>query len=115
MKKYILQGVIVWGAIGLLWLLFMYSNSKISDKEKEYQAKIDSLQIEIGLNKIKIDSLTSAKLVLDSMVAVNKGKLNEVSKKAETYRKKYNEEHTRISNMSNDIIISEFTAAFDYN
>ena len=115
MKKYILQGVIVWGAIGLLWLLFMYSNSKISDKEKEYQVKIDSLQTQIKINNIKIDSLTSAKLVLDSMVVVNKDKLNKVSKKAEKYRKKYNEEHTRISNMSNDIIISEFTAAFNYD
>ena len=112
MKKYIIQAVTVWGAIGLIWLLFIYNNTSISDKEKEYQNKIDSLKIEIGLNKIKIDSLTSAKLVLDSLVAIDKVKLNEVSKKSETYRKKYNEEHNRISDMSDDDIISEFTAAF---
>jgi len=112
MKKYIIQGVIVWGAIGLLWLLFTYTGLKKSSKEKEYQAKINSLQIEIGLNKAKIDSLSSAKLVLDSLVAIDKAKLNEVSKKAETYRKKYNEEHNRLIDMSDDDIISEFTAAF---
>ena len=112
MKRYIIQAVIVWGAIGLIWLLFIYNNTSISNKEKEYQAKIDSLQIEIGLNKAKIDSLSSAKLVLDSLVAMDKAKLNEVSKKAEIYRKKYNEEHNRLTDMSDDDIISEFTAAF---
>ena len=112
MKKYILQGVIIWGAIGLLWFLFIYNNSKVSNKEKYYQDKIDSLQIEIGLNKNKIDSLSAAKVILDSIVAVDKAKLTEVSKKAETYRKKYNEEHNRISDMSDDDIIREFTAAF---
>jgi len=112
MKKYILQGVVIWGTIGLLWFLFVYNNSKISNKEKYYQDKIDSLQIEIGLNKNQIDSLSAAKVVLDSIVAVDKAKLTEVSKKAETYRKKYNEEHNRISDMSDDDIIREFTAAF---
>ena len=112
MKKYILQGVIIWGAIGLLWFLFVYNNSKVSNKEKYYQDKIDSLQIEIGLNKNQIDSLSAAKVVLDSIVAVDKAKLTEVSRKAETYRKKYNEEHNRISDMSDDDIIREFTAAF---
>jgi len=112
MKKYILQGVVIWGTIGLLWFLFVYNNSKISNKEKYYQDKIDSLQIEIGLNKNQIDSLSAAKVVLDSIVAVDKAKLTEVSRKAETYRKKYNEEHNRISDMSDDDIIREFTAAF---
>ena len=111
MRKYIIQAVILWGTVGLLWFLFVYDNVDNS-KEKYYQDKIDSLQIEIGLNKSKIDSLSSAKLVLDSMVAVDKAKLTEVSKKAETYRKKYNEEHNRISDMSDDDIIREFTAAF---
>ena len=113
MKKYIIQGVIVWGAIGLLWLLFTYTGLKKSSKEKEYQDKIDSLQIEIGLNKAKIDSLSSAKLVLDSLVAVDKAKLTEVAKKAAAYKDKYDKEHDRLTDMSDDDVISEFTAAFN--
>ena len=113
MKKYIIQGVIVWGAIGLLWLLFTYTDLKKSSKEKEYQAKIDSLQIEIGLNKAKIDSLSSAKLVLDSLVAVDKAKLTEVAKKAAAYKDKYDKEHNHLNDMSDDDVISEFTAAFN--
>ena len=113
MKKYIIQGVIVWGAIGLLWLLFTYTSLKKSSKEKEYQDKIDSLQIEIGLNKAKIDSLSSAKLVLDSLVAVDKAKLTEVAKKAAAYKDKYDKEHNRLNDMSDDDVISEFSKAFE--
>ena len=112
MKRYIIQAVIIWGAIGLIWLLFIYNNTSISDKEKEYQNKIDSLKIEIGLNKIKIDSLTSAKLVLDSLMAVDKIRLTEVAKKAAAYKDKYDKEHNRLNDMSDDDVISEFTAAF---
>ena len=37
----------------------------------------------------------------------------ETAKKAEAYRKKYNEEVTHITDMSDDSVISEFTAAFE--
>lgn len=111
MRKYIIQAVILWGTVGLLWFLFVYDNVDNS-KEKYYQDKIDSLQIEIGLNKNKIDSLTAAKVVLDSLIAIDKNKLADIAKKAKEYKDKYNEEHNRISDMSDDDIIREFTAAF---
>ena len=113
MEKYIAQAVTIWVSIFLVWFLFFYNDSGLSSKDKEYQAKIDSLQNKITLNQTQIDSLTLAQLNLDSLYSVNKGKLNEISKKAEIYKQKYNEERNRINAMSNDDIVREFTTTFE--
>jgi hypothetical protein len=112
MKTFLLQ-LVIFCLLGIvIYGLYNYKLKYNFVKEKEYQNKIDSLQTEIGLNKIKIDSLSTAKIFLDSLVAVDKAKLIKVAKRAEIYRKKYNEEYNRLNDMSDDDIISEFTATF---
>ena len=50
--------------------------------------------------------------VLDSLIAIDKAKLADVAEKAKQYKNQYEKERNRINNMSDDDIISEFTAAF---
>ena len=115
MNRYIIQALILWGAIGLIWFLFMYEKDPYVDREAEFKHRIDSLNIEIQAGKAKIASLDSANHVLDSLVIQDKAQLTEIAQKAEVYKQKYNEEHNRILDMSDDSIVSEFTAAFDYD
>ena len=112
MKNLAIQSAIVWAAIGLLWFLFIYKNGYTNDNIEKYQKTIDSLALEIGKKDVVIASLDSSRVILDSLVGLNKVKLAETAKKAEAYRKKYNEEVTHISDMSDDSVINEFTAAF---
>jgi chromosome segregation ATPase len=112
MKRYIVQGVVLWGAIGILWYLFIYNKNPYEDREAEFQQRIDSLKLQIELGKTEIDSLSRLNRILDSTILQDKAQLTEVAKKAETFKNKYNEEQNRISDMSDDNIISEFTAAF---
>jgi uncharacterized protein HemX len=113
MKRYIVQGLLLWGAIGLLWYLFIYNKNPYEDREAEFQQRIDSLRLQIELGKTEIDSLSRLNRILDSTILQDKAQLTEVAKKAETFKNKYNEEQNRISDMSDDNIISEFTAAFE--
>ena len=115
MKRYIAQVVTVWGALILIWFLFIKDSDPYIDREAEFQHRIDSLNLEIQAGKAKIASLDSANHVLDSLVIKDKAQLTEIARKAEVYKQKYNEEHNRILDMSDDSIISEFTAAFDYD
>jgi len=115
MKRYIAQVVTVWGALILIWFLFIKDSDPYIDREAEFQHRIDSLNLEIQAGKAKIASLDSANHVLDSLVIKDKAQLTEIARKAEVYKQKYNEEHNRILDMSDDNIISEFTAAFDYD
>jgi uncharacterized coiled-coil DUF342 family protein len=46
-------------------------------------------------------------------VTENKTKLSGLKYKADLYKTKYNEEHNRINNLSNDALVSEFTNAFN--
>ena len=113
MKRYIGQIVVVGGALVLLWFLFIRDNDPYIDREAEFKQRIDSLRQEIQAGKAKIASLDSANHVLDSIVLKDKAALSDIAEKAEEYKQKYNEEHSRITNLSNDSIVSEFTAAFN--
>ena len=113
-KDYIL---LVIGSIlvGTLYFHWMDKLSTESDKVIQYKKTIDSLQNQIVLNNIKINTLDSIKNTLDSQVIENKKQLSNIANKANYYRRKYNEEHSRIIDLSNDAIISEFSAIFDYD
>ena len=113
MKKYIIQALILWGAIGLCYFLFIYKGVSSNGRIAQYQATIDSLTLEIGKKDITIASLDSTRSVLDSLVVLDKAKLAETAQKAAAYREKYNEELSHINDMSDDAVISEFTAAFN--
>jgi len=112
MKKFILQLVIACLLGVIIYGLFTYKQGYSSDKDKQYQKTIDSLQLEIGKKDTMISTLDSTRKILDSLIIVDKAKLADIAEKAKKYKKQYEQEHNRINNMSDDDIISEFTAAF---
>ena len=112
MKKFILQLVIVCLLGVIIYGLFIYKQGYSSDKDKQYQKTIDSLQLEIGKKDTIISTLDSTRKVLDSLIAIDKAKLADIAEKAKQYKNQYEKERNRINNMSDDDIISEFTAAF---
>jgi len=112
MKNFILQLVIACLIGILIYGLFIYKQGYSSDKDKQYQKTIDSLQLEIGKKDTMISTLDSTRKILDSLIIIDKAKLADIAEKAKKYKKQYEQEHNRINNMSDDDIISEFTAAF---
>jgi anaerobic C4-dicarboxylate transporter len=112
MKKFILQLVIACLLGILIYGLFTYKQGYSSDKDKQYQKTIDSLQLEIGKKDTMISTLDSTRKILDSLIIIDKAKLADIAEKAKKYKKQYEQEHNRINNMSDDDIISEFTTAF---
>jgi len=105
------------GYIGLVLLIVNILNINPNfrlDKQNEILSKkIDSLQANIDSNKVKIAQLDSVATVYKQQVIEDKTKLSGLKYKADLYKTKYNEEHNRITNLSNDALVSEFTNAFD--
>ena len=105
------------GYVGLVLLIVNILNINPNfrlDKQNEILSrKIDSLQANIDSNKVKIAQLDSVATVYKQQVIEDKTKLSGLKYKADLYKTKYNEEHNRINNLSNDALVSEFTNAFD--
>ena len=105
------------GYIGLVLLIVNILNINPNfrlDKQNEILSrKIDSLQANIDSNKVKIAQLDSVATVYKKQVIEDKTKLSGLKYKADLYKTKYNEEHNRITNLSNNALVSEFTNAFD--
>ena len=105
------------GYIGLVLLIVNIFNINPNfrlDKQNEILSKkIDSLQANIDSSKVKIAQLDSVTTVYKQQVIEDKIKLSGLKHKADLYKTKYNEEHNRITNLSNDTLVSEFTNAFD--
>jgi uncharacterized coiled-coil DUF342 family protein len=105
------------GYVGLVLLIVNILNINPNfrlDKQNEILSKkIDSLQANIDSNKVKIAQLDSVATVYKQQVIEDKTKLSGLKYKADLYKTKYNEEHNRITNLSNDALVSEFTNAFD--
>ena len=112
MKKFILQLVLACLLGTIIYGLFTYKQGYSSDKTKQYQKTIDSLQLEISKKDTIISTLDSTRKILDSLIALDKAKLAGIAKKAEQYKNQYEKERNRINNMADDDIVSEFTAAF---
>jgi anaerobic C4-dicarboxylate transporter len=100
-----LVGIIIYG-------LFTYKQGYSSDKDKQYQLTIDSLQIEISKKDSSISTLDSTRKILDSLILIDKAKLADIAKKAQQYKSQYEKERDRLNNMSDDDIISQFTTTF---
>ena len=112
MKKFFLQLVLVCLVGIIIYGLFTYKQGYSSDKDKQYQKTIDSLNIEISKKDTIISTLDSTRKVLDSLIAIDKAKLAGIAKKAQQYKDQYEKERDRLNNMSDDDIISTFTTAF---
>jgi uncharacterized coiled-coil DUF342 family protein len=83
-------------------------NSKINELERandSLQAQVDSTHIKIA----KLDSIADGYRI---QIQEDKAKLADLQAKANTYKQKYNEEHNRISGLTGNALVSEFTNAF---
>jgi hypothetical protein len=112
MKKFILQLVIVCLLGVIIYGLFTYKQGYSSGKDKQYQATIDSLQIEISKKDSSISTLDSTRKILDSLILIDKAKLADIAKKAQQYKNQYEKERDRLNDMSDDDIIRTFTTTF---
>ena len=83
------------------------------NKIKALNHQIDSLQLHVDSNNVKIAQLDSIAILYKNKVSEDKKKLSGLKAKADLYKTKYNEEHNRITNLSNNALVSEFTNAFD--
>ena len=112
-KDYI---ILVIGSI-LIGTLYYYVKDGFneSNKIKQYENTIDSLEKQIIVINIKIQNFDSIRINLDSQIIDNKKQLSKIANKANYYQKKYNEEQNRLRTLSNDDIIAEFSDAFNYD
>jgi hypothetical protein len=111
--KEILKFIGIVGLVLLVFFIFNISpNSNFNKQNELLKFKIDSLQSTIDSSKVKIDRLDSINKVYQLEIKNTKQKLSDLKIKSDLYKKKYNEEHNRINNLSNDAIVSEFTNAF---
>ena len=83
-------------------------NSKINELERAN----DSLQAQVDSTHIKIAKLDSIAAGYRIQIQEDKAKLADLQAKANTYKQKYNEEHNRISGLTGNALVSEFTNAF---
>ena len=83
-------------------------NSKINELERannSLQAQVDSTHAKIA----KLDSIAEGyKLQIEQ----DKAKLADLQAKADKNKRKYNEENNRISGLTGNALVSEFTNAF---
>ena len=83
-------------------------NSKINELERVN----DSLQAQVDSTHIKIAQLDSTANGYKVQIQEEKAKLAVLQAKADTYKQKYNEKNNRISGLTGNALVSEFTNAF---
>jgi uncharacterized coiled-coil DUF342 family protein len=83
------------------------------NKIKALNHQIDSLQLHVDSNNVKIAQLDSLATLYKNKVSEDKKKLSGLKAKADLYKNKYNEEHNRINKLPNAALVSEFTNTFN--
>lgn len=92
---------------------YLLSNStETPTKIDEYQSKIDSLSSIIEYNKLKIDSLEADRIQYQVTIDNMKTKLSTLKEESIRIKNNYNEEISRIDNMSHSELVREFTNTF---
>ena len=84
----------------------------LKNKINELERANDSLQAQVDSTHIKIAKLDSIADGYRIQIQEDKAKLADLQAKANTYKQKYNEEHNRISGLTGNALVSEFTNAF---
>ena len=111
--KNIIKNIVIICLLGvILYGLYNYKQGYSNTNIEKYQNTIDSLAIEIGKKDKVIGSLDSTRGILDSLLILDKAKLAKLAKEADKYKKQYEKERDRFNTMSDDDVISEFTASF---
>ena len=104
--------IIIILVIIIIFQYFKPSRNKFEDQINELHRKNDSLVLGINQNKIEILRLDSLSNTYKLKVEVDKKELANLKYIAEKNKQKYNEEHNRISALSNTAVVSEFTDIF---
>ena len=89
------------------------SNRELKQQIKELELKNDSIQSHIDSASNEIDKLNVLAEDYRLQIKSNQSKLANLQSKADLYKRKYNEEHNRITELSGDALVSEFTNAFN--
>ena len=87
-------------------------SSDLKGKINELERANDSLQAQVDSTHIKIAKLDSIADGYRIQIQEDKAKLADLQAKTNTYKQKYNEEHNRISGLTGNALVSEFTNAF---
>lgn len=88
-------------------------NSELKQQVKELEQANTLLQAQVDSTYTKIDQLAITAEGYKSQIELDKEKLADLQSKADLYKRKYNEEHNRITELSGDALVSEFTNAFN--
>jgi hypothetical protein len=104
--------IIIILVIIIIFQYFKPSRNKFEDQINELHRKNDSLVLGINQNKIEILRLDSLSNTYKLKVEADKKELANLKYIAEKNKQKYNEEHNRISALSNTAVVSEFTDIF---
>lgn len=86
--------------------------SNLNSKINELERVNDSLQAQVDSTHIKIAKLDSIADGYRMQIQEDKAKLADLQAKADTYKQKYNEKNNRISGLTGNALVSEFTNAF---
>ena len=87
-------------------------NSNLKDKINELERANNSLQAQVDSTHIKIAKLDSIAEGYKLQIQEDKIQLANLQAKADTYKQKYNEKNNRISGLTGNALVSEFTNAF---
>jgi chromosome segregation ATPase len=88
------------------------SNRELKQQIKELELKNDSIQAHVDSTLIQITQLNVIAEGYKVQIEEDKQQLANLQSKADLYKRKYNEEHSRITELSGDALVSEFTNAF---
>jgi chromosome segregation ATPase len=84
----------------------------LKSKINELERTNDSLQAQVDSTQIKIAKLDSIAEGYKLQIEQDKAKLADLQTKADKNKRKYNEENNRISGLTGNALVSEFTNAF---
>jgi peptidoglycan hydrolase CwlO-like protein len=87
-------------------------SSNLNSKINELERANDSLQAQVDSTQIKIAKLDSIAEGYKLQIEQDKAKLADLQAKADKNKRKYNEENNRISGLTGNALVSEFTNAF---
>ena len=87
-------------------------SSDLNSKINELERANDSLQAQVNSTHIKIAKLDSIAEGYKLQIEQDKAKLADLQAKADKNKRKYNEENNRISGLTGNALVSEFTNAF---
>lgn len=84
----------------------------LKNKINELERANDSLQAQVDSTHTQIAKLDSIAEGYKLQIQEDKAKLADLQAKADTYKQKYNEKNNRISGLTGNALVSEFTNAF---